>query len=60
MRLYLDLFDSGVLELDHKSCEMIAREVIQELTRIYPGRDMIVEVNEDQENGAILEFRRDE
>ena len=35
---------------------MIARDIIQVVTEKYPGRDMVVSVFEDGENGAILEY----
>lgn len=44
------------LQLDYKSCEMIAEEIIVKTAERYPGRDMVVEVSEDGENGAILQY----
>ena len=48
------LYSSAVLELNHKSCEMIAEELIFYIHGKYPGRNISVEVSEDGENGAIL------
>lgn len=45
---------SSFLELDYKSCEMIAEELIDVISEKYPNRNIIVEVYEDNENGAIL------
>ena len=46
----------AVLSLDYKSCEMIAEELIAKTAERYPGRDMVVEVSEDGENGAVLQY----
>jgi hypothetical protein len=43
----------GVLELDHKSCEMIADELYFEISRKYPDREISIEVSEDNENGCL-------
>lgn len=57
-RLYQPLdSNSSVLELDHKSCEMIAEELAQVITSKYPGRNMTITVSEDNENGATLDFK---
>lgn len=49
-------YDSGVLQLDYKSCEMMAEDVINYLQEQpkYAGRAITVEVSEDGENGAIV------
>lgn len=57
-RFCMNLFDAGTLELNFKSCEMIARDMIEQINARYPDRDIIVEVNEDGENGGILEFSK--
>lgn len=50
-----DQYASGVLELDYKSCEMLARELLDKLTAKYGAwRSYMVEVSEDGECGAIL------
>jgi hypothetical protein len=46
----------NILQLDYKSCEMIAEELIAKTAERYPGRDMVVEVSEDGENGAVLQY----
>jgi len=48
--------DLGTLELNHKSCEMIARELNTTITARYPGREVWIDVSEDGENGAFLKF----
>lgn len=51
-----NLYDTGVLELDYKSCEMMCDDVYKYLNSQdkYKGRWMKIEVSEDGENGAIL------
>ena len=46
-----------VLSLNHKSCEMIAEDLAEQINNRYPGRDMTITVSEDGENGATLEFK---
>jgi hypothetical protein len=48
-------YGEGELQLDHRSCEMIAEELINYIEEHYPNRAVRVEVYEDDENGAILE-----
>jgi hypothetical protein len=48
------LFSEGTMEIDYKSCEMLASDLIAYLEENYPGRNGSVEVSEDGENGAIL------
>jgi len=48
--------EQNTLQLDYKSCEMIADELIETIAARYPGRDMTIQVFEDGENGAILEY----
>ena len=49
-------YSDGTLELNHKSCEMIARDLNTTITARYPGRKTIIDVSEDGENGASLLF----
>lgn len=51
------LYSQGTLELDYKSCEMMAEDLAQEITKRYPGRNFKVTVSEDNENGATLTFK---
>jgi hypothetical protein len=50
------LYAEKTLELDYKSCEMIANELATVIHGTYPGRAMEITVGEDGENGATLEF----
>ena len=49
-------YNDGTLELNHKSCEMIARELNATISARYPGRETWIDVSEDGENGAFLKF----
>ena len=50
------LYNSNTLELNHRSCEMIAEELAQQINNKYPGRDIEITVAEDNENGATMSF----
>jgi hypothetical protein len=49
-------YNDGTLELDHKSCEMIARDLNDTIKARYHGRKTVIDVSEDGENGAELTF----
>ena len=48
------LYGRGTLELDYKSCEMLAEDLEKYILTKYPSRHYNIEVSEDNENGAIL------
>ena len=48
--------DTGVLELDYKSCEMIADDLYLQIANKYPGREVNIEVSEDGENGCSVQY----
>ena len=50
------LYDNGVLELDYRSCEMIADALAEQIANKYPGRTITIEVAEDGENGQISKY----
>ncbi len=52
-------YDQGTLQLDYKSCEMMADDIASYIMAHYPGRDLTVEVSEDGENGAICFYEKD-
>ena len=57
-RLYDEVdSSSSVLQLDHKSCEMIADELASEINLEYPGRWLKISVAEDNENGCEMEYQ---
>lgn len=50
------LYKAATLQVDFKSCEMLAEDLITYISSKYIGRKISVEVNEDGENGAILSY----
>ena len=51
------LYDvEGVLELDYKSCEMIADDLYLQIAGRYPDRVVTIEVSEDGENGCQITY----
>jgi uncharacterized protein YqgQ len=53
------LYSSSVLQLDYKSCEHIARELLEQVIAKYPGRTTEVEVSEDGECGSIVRYHNE-
>lgn len=52
---YLEsLFNQGVLDLNNKSCEMIADQLYISIITKYPMRKVTITVSEDNENGATI------
>jgi hypothetical protein len=50
------LYGNGELQLDFKSCEMIADDLYHEINAKYPHRWVQIEVSEDGENGAVSTY----
>lgn len=50
------LYDTGVVELDFKSCEMISDDLHAQIAAKYPGRHVTIDVSEDGENGSFAEY----
>ena len=50
------LYNSSVLELDWKSCEMIADDLYTHIADRYPDRAVWIEVAEDGENGCLIKY----
>lgn len=51
-----NLYGQGELQLDYKSCEMIAEDLYLKINARYPGREVWIEVSEDNENGTFVKF----
>ena len=51
-----NLYGQGELQLDYKSCEMIAEDLYLKINAKYPGRDVWIDVSEDNENGTFVKF----
>lgn len=54
---WLESLYSGTLELDYKSCEMIADDLAVEIHSKYPHRKFTIDVSEDNENGCTKTYR---
>ena len=51
-----NLYKDGILQLDYKSCEMMADDLYAEIAGRYPDRAVWIEVSEDGENGALIKY----
>jgi hypothetical protein len=51
-----NLYRSGILQLDYKSCEMMADDLYIQIASRYPNRAVWIEVSEDGENGALIKY----
>ena len=57
LRRWIQLqYESKSLEMNSKSCEMLADELIEILREKYPGVGIKVDVSEENINGAIVEY----
>ena len=52
-----NLYSDSTLELNYKSCEMIADDLYIQINSRYPGRHVIISVSEDDENGCEIVYR---
>ena len=50
------LYNEATLQLDYKSCEMIAEDLYQVISTRYPGRAIEIEISEDNENGCNIKW----
>jgi hypothetical protein len=50
------LYSKDILELDFKSCEMIADDLYDQIAARYPERAVWIEVAEDGENGCLIKY----
>ena len=50
------LYSDGILELNHRSCEMISDELAEKINAKYPGRALEITVSEDGENGSTARY----
>ena len=55
-----NLYGKVVLELDYKSCEMMATDLYQQISAKYPKREVTIDVSEDGENGAVITWPADQ
>jgi len=52
-----NLYKEDLLQLDYKSCEMIADDLYLQINNKYPGRFVVINVAEDNENGCHIEYQ---
>ena len=50
------LYEKGTIQLDYRSCEMMADDIYQQIKQKYPKRDVRIEVSEDGENGCEIYY----
>jgi hypothetical protein len=48
--------NQATLQLDYKSCEMIADDLYIQIANRYPNRNVVIEVSEDGENGCLIAY----
>lgn len=53
-----NLYAGGTLELNYKSCEMISDDLYEQIATRYPGRNIVISVSEDNENGAVIHYNK--
>ena len=51
-----NLYNTGVLNLNHKSCEMLADDLYIQIAARYPERAVWIEIAEDGENGCLIKY----
>ena len=51
-----NLYRDNTLQLDYKSCEMMADDLYIQIASRYPSRAVWIEVSEDGENGALIKY----
>ena len=50
------LYNKDILQLDFKSCEMMADDLYLKIAEFYPNRAVVIEVSEDGENGCLISY----
>lgn len=51
------LYNENTLELNYRSCEMIAEDLYAKINTRYPNREVWIDVSEDGENGAFMRWK---
>ena len=51
-----NLYRDATLSLDYKSCEMMADDLYNQIAAKYPDRAIWIDVSEDGENGASIQY----
>ena len=55
-RWLVNLYVNNTLQLNYKSCEMICDDLYLQIAQKYPNRAVWIEVSEDGENGALIQY----
>jgi|TARA_B110000902_G_scaffold257841_1_gene326609 hypothetical protein len=55
---WLEKLYEGELNVDYKSCEMMSDDLYKQITTKHPGREVHIDVSEDGENGAHIEYAK--
>ena len=50
------LFEEKTINIDFKSVEMLADDLYDQIASKFPGRDVIIDVSEDNENGCSIHY----
>ena len=53
------LYADNILQLDYKSCEMMADDLARQIKDKYPQRRLAIDVSEDGENGCHVEYPKE-
>ena len=53
------LYADDILQLDYKSCEMMADDLAKQIKDKYPDRRLSIDVSEDGENGCHVEYPKE-
>jgi hypothetical protein len=51
-----NLYTQGTLELNHKSCEMMADDLYGQISSKYTDRKVWIDISEDGENGCLKQY----
>tara|TARA_B100001559_G_scaffold321071_1_gene335983 strand:+ start:8616 stop:9065 length:450 start_codon:yes stop_codon:yes gene_type:complete len=55
---WLEKLYEGELNVDYKSCEMMADDLYTKVNTRYPGREVHIDISEDGENGCHIQYAR--
>lgn len=55
-RIMESFYTDGTININHMSCEMLARALHKQCAARWPDRDCVIEVSEDGENGCRIYF----
>ena len=56
---WLEKLYEGELNVDYKSCEMMADDLYEKIKAKHPGREVHIDISEDGENGCHIEYAKD-